>query len=175
MINSAGKKETLQDSIHAPAKSKKTSIINLPPQDLRHHLNKLRHFKESDRQYFATIPAQTISGSNRIDKINFIRNICQPISGFIDMNWMFYDIQAQIILELNDQQTFDYTKHLLTTITPQILLTVITDLRQLLNLTPQLTHHSRLDSPVYYDIKQSNLPTRVADFRTLMNISHSRN
>ncbi len=61
VVTSRGAPKTLNDSLHTP---KRQSIVNLPPNDLRHHLNALRHKPTSDQPGFLLIKANSIVGYN---------------------------------------------------------------------------------------------------------------
>ncbi len=73
----------LCDSIHAP---KRQSVVNLPLKDLHHHLNALQYKPTSEQPGFLLIHASSIPGYNRLDKLNNIKNITQPLKGFLDLN-----------------------------------------------------------------------------------------
>jgi len=83
VVTSSGTPRKLSDSIHAP---KRPSIINLPLKDLRYRLNALRHKPISDQPGFLLIKASSIPEYNRLDKLNLIRDLFQPITGYIDLN-----------------------------------------------------------------------------------------
>ena len=96
VIKTKGFKENLSDSMHAPASR---SIINLPPHDLQHHLNKLKHQPQSSKPDFASILAYLVLGINRLDKITYITDLCKTLPSYNDFNWTFKDEHAHIILE----------------------------------------------------------------------------
>src|SRR6266498_5656124 len=91
----------LSDSIYAP---KRPSVVNLPPKDLHHRLNALRHKPTSDQPGFLLFNASSIPGINRLDKLNLIRDLAQLLKGYIDLNWMYHDYYAAIIVEFVNQQ-----------------------------------------------------------------------
>ncbi len=101
VVSSQGEARKLKDSMHAP---KRPSIINLPPKDLRHKLNALRHKPTDEQLGFLLIKASSISGFNRLDKLSFISDNSQPLIGFLDTNWMYHDQQAAVIVEFTNQQ-----------------------------------------------------------------------
>ena len=79
LVSSRGSSKNLSASIHAP---KRPSIVNLPPKDLRHRLNALRHKSISDRPGFLLLPASSIPGSNRLDKLNFVRDLFRTTADY---------------------------------------------------------------------------------------------
>jgi len=83
LIKSRGIHQTLQDSVHAP---KGKSIINLPPKDLRHHLNALRHKPILEQPDFLLINASSIPGYNCLDKLNLVREFSQTLHEYLDLN-----------------------------------------------------------------------------------------
>ena len=83
VVTSRSTPKILNDLLHAP---KRPSIISLPPNDLRHRLNALHHKLTSEQPGFLLIKANSIEGYNQLDKLNIIRDLFQPLNGFMDIN-----------------------------------------------------------------------------------------
>ena len=96
VIASRGVPKTIHNSIHAP---KAQSIVNLPPKDLHHHLNALHHKPSTEQPGFLLFTASSIPRYNRLNKLNFIRELSQTLPGFLDLNWLYHDQSAAIIIE----------------------------------------------------------------------------
>ncbi len=125
VVTSRGAQQTLSDSIHAP---QGPSVVNLSLTDLRHRLNALRHKSISERPGLLSIPAASVPGYNRLDKLQHIQSIFQLLPGYLDHNWMYHDRSATIMVEFSN---IDYTRqaqqeasvsHLALEITPIITL-----------------------------------------------------
>ena len=101
IVISRDKLMNLSDSIHTP---KRPLVVNLPPKDLRYHLNALRHKPTSEQPGFLLFNASSIPGINRLDKLNLVRDLSQPLNGFMDLNWMYHDRHAAVIVEFVNQQ-----------------------------------------------------------------------
>ncbi len=93
---SRGPLKLMYNFIHAP---KGQSVINLPPKDLRHRFNALHHKPTSEQPGFILISASSILGFNHLDKLNNVREIFQALPGFKDLNWMYHDHHAAVIVE----------------------------------------------------------------------------
>jgi len=100
IITTQGPKQFLHNSIHAPTNQ---SILNLSSRDLRHKINSLRHKSKDHHPGFALIYATGIPGQSRIDKLDYVREILAPMTGYIDLTWKFHDQQAAIIIEFVNQ------------------------------------------------------------------------
>ncbi len=83
VVASRGVHKNLSDSIHA---LKGQSVINLPPNDLCHRLNKLWHKPASKQPGFLLIAASSIPKYNHLDKLNFVRAFFQTLAGFLNIN-----------------------------------------------------------------------------------------
>src|SRR6266498_3819703 len=151
VITSRGEQQKLSDSIHAP---KRPSVINLSPSDLRHRLNQLRHKPTSERPGFLLVEAHSIPGYNRLEKINCITNIFQEMPGYVDLNWKYHDQSAAIIVEFCNhthsvqayQQIADKFK--------ELKISIIDDLRQLLQRSIPSTPHKLRDLNPHQDHTQ---------------------
>ncbi len=143
VVSSRGSHKTLSDSMHAPNRQ---SLVNLPPKDLRHRLNALRHKNTSDRPGFLLIKASSVPGYNRLDKLNFVRNLFHTSDSFQDINWRYHDKQAAIIVEHATHNATQQAAQSLSLSHPDLESTIIKDLRQLLYKDDHHTHTPRLSS-----------------------------
>src|SRR6266540_232233 len=130
VVMSRGQPKSLRDSIHA---LKGASVVNLPPNDLCHRLNKLRDKPTSEQPGFLLIKATSIPGFNRLDKLNLIRDLSQPLTGFLDLNWMYHDRQAAVIVEYDNQQSSLHAQLTINDTHLDIDITNVTDLRTILS------------------------------------------
>ncbi len=149
VVTSRGEPMTLCDSIHAP---KGKSIVSLPSKDLRHHLNALRHKPASEQLGFLLITASSIPGHNRLDKLNLIRDLSQSFSGYLDINWMYHDQQAAIIVEFVNQQQAQQGQQTINSTYPDIDVTNVLDMRTIINRPRSSKSHT----PRYKDMNLSN-------------------
>ncbi len=163
VVTSRSVPETLNDSLHAP---KRQSIVNLPSNDLRHRLNALRHKPTSDQSGFLLIKAISIAGYNRLDKLNFIRNIFQPLQGFMDLNWMYHDHHATVIVEFNDPLLSQQAQQKIQVTNPDLDIIHVKDMRTIINHSRSSTEHTpRSDNTISYappdiddlDLRESSL------------------
>jgi len=109
-------------------------------------LNALRHKNTSDQPDFLLIKTSSVPGYNRLDKLNFVRDLFQISDGFQDLNWRYHDKQAAIIVEHATHITTQQAVHSLSLSHPDLETTTIDDLRQLLNKDEYHTYTQRLPS-----------------------------
>ncbi len=86
--------------------------------------------------------ADSVPGFNRLDKLNFIRDIFKQSCGSQDINWMYHDQHAAIIVEHDSYQHTQNIVHSLSFSHPDLAITVVDDLRQLLNHRPIYNQHT---------------------------------
>ncbi len=103
IVASRGTQMNLNDSIHAPNHQ---SVVNLPPKNLRHWLNQLRHKPTSEWSGFLLVSASSIPGYNRLDKLNLIHDLFWAFPDFLDLNWIYHNRRAAVIVEYVNQQYF---------------------------------------------------------------------
>src|SRR6266540_3455549 len=137
------------DSIHAP---KRPSIVNLPPNDLCHRLNALCHKPTAEQPGFLLIKASSIPGYNQLDKLNFVKDISHTLTGFLDLNWMYHDQQATVIVELMNQPQVQQAQQSINSTYPDMYITNVLDMRIILNCPRQSpTHTPRYNEPQLYN------------------------
>ena len=114
----------------------------MPPSDLRHRLNVLRHKPISEQPGFILIAATSIPGYNRLDKINYIKDLFHNLNGYVDLNWKYHDRSAAIIIEFNNQTTSSQATYQISASHPDLELTQVTDLRQILHRSNSTNSHN---------------------------------
>jgi len=147
VIESCGGQQKLSDSIHVP---KGRSIVNLLSDNLHHKLNTLWHKLTSERPDFITIITSSIPELNRLDKLECIRNIFQPLIGYLDLNWIYHNHQSAIIVEFVNKDLMKQAHHIIASTHHNLKTIIIENLRQLLN-------HSKSNSthiPRYHEYLQ---------------------
>src|SRR6266540_4326921 len=144
VVSSQGEVRNLMASMHAP---KRPSIINLPPKDLRHKLNALRHKPTDEQPDFLLVKASSIPGFNRLDKLNFISDNSHLLTGYLDTNWMYHDQQAAVIVEIANQTQAQQALQSLQSRYPDLDVMNVTDMRTILNRPSHASTHT----PRYHD------------------------
>ncbi len=101
--------------------------------DLRHRLNALCHKSTSERPGLLSIPAASVPGYNRLDKLQHIQSIFQSLPDYLDHNWMYHDRSAAILVEFSNIDYARQAQQEASVSHPTLEITPLDDLRQLLH------------------------------------------